>query len=566
VTSSLGGSGTRYSFVPPSSETHTYDADGNLTADGRWSYIWDAENRLVAMETVSGAYAVGVPRQLIQFKYDYLGRRVRKTVSAWGGSAYVASLDRKFIYNGWNLLAEYAVPSSGVSPLASAYIWGLDLSGNLVDGGGVGGLLAIKDVTNSAWHLPYYDANGNLHALADRASGTLTAAYEYSPFGETLRATGAYAAANPFRFSTKYTDAETQLLYYGYRYYNPSLGRWLGRDPLGEKGGVHLYAFCRNNGINAYDRLGMIPLKMDDIWDEDMPDADFVAQYQPTWQKVGDSAWYDPVTGIQRNYKGHSEKYYNSLVEGCPDGVQGGTTSLSFLDQINSAFSWSSSFNQQVVVAAINAVRAGTVIVGQFMDTGKTAASGTNSSIDTTASHNNAAGSSGSTSSATSGSGTLSPQNAGSTGSAARFTVTVNSRQADIPGGATLGAIGINHEWISTSTGISAGMGTAQGVPQSDAPFIRTFVVDHTGQVPTSTQIYTGVDQSALMTYLHVGDSTGRWVPGINDCNTWVDTVIRESTPHNVTVTVINDAGGVETLTLATNVVRYYDGTLHEAK
>jgi RHS repeat-associated protein len=372
VTSSLGGSGTRYSFVPPASETHTYDADGNLTADGRWSYTWDAENRLVSMETVSGAYAVGVPRQLIQFKYDYLGRRVRKTVSNWSGSAYVASLDRKFIYNGWNLLAEYDVPSSGVSPLASAYIWGLDLSGNLVDGGGVGGLLAIKDVANSAWHLPYYDANGNLHALIDRSTGTVTAAYEYSPFGETLRATGAYAAANPFRFSTKYTDTETQFLYYGYRYYNPSLGRWLGRDPLGEKGGVHLYAFCRNNGINAYDRLGMIPLRMDDIWDEDMPDADFVAQYQPTWQKVGGSAWYDPVTGIQRNYKGHSDAYYASLVEGSSMGPVGGTINPSLLQQINSTFAQIDNFNAEIAAVPAGHTRFGVPkVVGNGSATGQ---------------------------------------------------------------------------------------------------------------------------------------------------------------------------------------------------
>jgi RHS repeat-associated protein len=39
------------------------------------------------------------------------------------------------------------------------------------------------------------------------------------------------AKLNPFRFSTKYDDDETDLLYYGYRYYNPSTGRWLSRDP-----------------------------------------------------------------------------------------------------------------------------------------------------------------------------------------------------------------------------------------------------------------------------------------------------------------------------------------------
>ena len=36
------------------------------------------------------------------------------------------------------------------------------------------------------------------------------------------------------RFSTKYYDAETDLYYYGYRYYSPSLGRWISRDPITE--------------------------------------------------------------------------------------------------------------------------------------------------------------------------------------------------------------------------------------------------------------------------------------------------------------------------------------------
>ena len=56
------------------------------------------------------------------------------------------------------------------------------------------------------------------------------------PFGEVLRATGPMAKANPFRFSTKYQDDETDLLYYGYRYYSASTGRWLSRDPISEKG------------------------------------------------------------------------------------------------------------------------------------------------------------------------------------------------------------------------------------------------------------------------------------------------------------------------------------------
>ena len=51
------------------------------------------------------------------------------------------------------------------------------------------------------------------------------------------------------------------LLYYGYRYYSPREGRFLGRDPIGEQGGANLYAFCGNDGINRWDYLGQLSLK-----------------------------------------------------------------------------------------------------------------------------------------------------------------------------------------------------------------------------------------------------------------------------------------------------------------
>jgi RHS repeat-associated protein len=62
---------------------------------------------------------------------------------------------------------------------------------------------------------------------------------------------------NPFRFSTKYLDQETGLLYYGYRYYQPESGRWLGRDPIHERGGKNLYGFVNNDSIRLTDRLGL---------------------------------------------------------------------------------------------------------------------------------------------------------------------------------------------------------------------------------------------------------------------------------------------------------------------
>ncbi|MDD4406063.1 MAG: RHS repeat-associated core domain-containing protein [Parabacteroides sp.] len=81
--------------------------------------------------------------------------------------------------------------------------------------------------------------------------------YEYGPFGEVFCSVGDMAKVNPFQFSTKYTDNETDLVYYGYRYYSPALGRWLSRDPIEEQGGLNLYGFVNNDPVNAYDILGL---------------------------------------------------------------------------------------------------------------------------------------------------------------------------------------------------------------------------------------------------------------------------------------------------------------------
>jgi RHS repeat-associated protein len=65
------------------------------------------------------------------------------------------------------------------------------------------------------------------------------------------------AKANPFRFSTKYQDDETDLLYYGRRHYNSSTGRWLSRDPIEESGGLNIYAFVDNAPVRKVDIHGL---------------------------------------------------------------------------------------------------------------------------------------------------------------------------------------------------------------------------------------------------------------------------------------------------------------------
>lgn len=246
------------SFVSKTPEVMAYDADGNLTSDGRWDYAFDAENRLVSVQTHTSLSPSPLPNsdaRRVEFTYDYLGRRVQKIVrSGYNGSTFATAATTRYIYDGWNLLAEYSVSGSTLA-LVRSFTWGLDWSGTLQGAGGVGGLLLIAE--SGQTYQPFYDGNGNLMGLTKRSDGSLVAAYEYDAFGQTIRESGAYAASNPFRFSTKYTDLDIGLVYYGLRYYNPSLGRFINRDPKEEGGGLNLYAFCLNNAVNAWDYLGM---------------------------------------------------------------------------------------------------------------------------------------------------------------------------------------------------------------------------------------------------------------------------------------------------------------------
>jgi RHS repeat-associated protein len=239
-------------FLAQSPESFTHDADGNLTQDGRWDYTWDGENRLIAMETRAAAYNAGAPRQKLLFGYDWQGRRISKTVSNYVSGAWSRTADLRFVYDGWNLLAILNSPSA----ITQQFMWGLDLSGSLQGAGGVGGLVKVYDNTANKHYFPAYDGNGNVMTLLDSGTGAEAARYEYGPFGEPLVVAGSYAQSNLFRFSTKFTDDETGLLYYGYRNYNPSTGRWLSRDPIAERGGLNLYGFVHNNPQSYADRDG----------------------------------------------------------------------------------------------------------------------------------------------------------------------------------------------------------------------------------------------------------------------------------------------------------------------
>lgn len=74
---------------------------------------------------------------------------------------------------------------------------------------------------------------------------------------------GGEPETNSFRFGSKYFDELADVYYYGYRFYNPKIGRWISRDPLSELGGINRYGFCGNNSLNRWDMLGLASNNLD---------------------------------------------------------------------------------------------------------------------------------------------------------------------------------------------------------------------------------------------------------------------------------------------------------------
>jgi RHS repeat-associated protein len=240
----------QYTSLPSLASVPSYDFDGNMTSGplpisptANSTLTWDAENRLISstVGTITTTY-----------QYDAQSRRIAKFTGITPNSA--ATL---YLYDAWNCIAEYS-KTAGTVPvfaLAKTLIWGTDLSGEMQGAGGVGGLLAVN--IGNVRYYPTYDGNGNISEYLT-ATGTTAAHFEYDPFGNTVVNTDT-ANLFTYRFSTKPRDIETGLYYYGYRYYDPLGGRWSSKDPIGERGGVNLYGFVRNNGLNRIDFLGLRP-------------------------------------------------------------------------------------------------------------------------------------------------------------------------------------------------------------------------------------------------------------------------------------------------------------------
>jgi len=266
----------------PASASYSYDLNGNLTNDGTRNFAYDDENQLTAV-WVANTWSNS-------FGYDGLLRERIEKDYTWTASAWQETNEVRFIYDGYLVIQERDWNNL---PQVS-YTRGVDLSGSLQGAGGIGGLLArtsnaqllTADPNASAYY--FSDGQGNVVAMVNYY-GALVAQYQYDPFGNLLVKSGPQADANRYRFSSKEWDDGPGLYYYGFRFYDPNLQRWLNRDPIQEIGGVNLYGFLLNSPINFVDWFGLCNA-MTDIYNENDPDPYMADLNRRSNQALGQSA------------------------------------------------------------------------------------------------------------------------------------------------------------------------------------------------------------------------------------------------------------------------------------
>ncbi|MCP5508043.1 MAG: RHS repeat protein [Chlamydiales bacterium] len=207
----------------------TYDPNGNLTTKGDLTLHYDALDRLTHLIT---------PTAIYRYTYDDLNRRIAKTHYSAAGNIIS---EERYLYEGLNEIGLCDADDT----IVQLRILGKGL------GAEIGASIAIE--IDSQPYIPQHDHNGNIVALIDWITGDTIESYHYSAFGQREES----PALTPWRFSSKRHDPESSFIYFGRRYYDPQLGRWISKDPLGNPDGPNRYAYVHNNPLIHVDLYGL---------------------------------------------------------------------------------------------------------------------------------------------------------------------------------------------------------------------------------------------------------------------------------------------------------------------
>jgi RHS repeat-associated protein len=211
-----------------------YDDNGNRTQKTKgtdtWVYTYDYANRLIKAEKDSTV--------LGEYHYDGDSRRIQVTEN---------DVTTTYIYGGSSVL--YEENSVGTA----SYIYGPK------------GLMAKKTTIQSESQVYYYHSDhlGSTRLVTDESGNIVTAA-TYHPFGELSVEEG---SEEPFLFCGKEKDA-SDLYYFGARYYDSSLGRFITRDSrkgrISDPQSLNRYSYCFNNPLRFKDDFGLKPTFSDE--------------------------------------------------------------------------------------------------------------------------------------------------------------------------------------------------------------------------------------------------------------------------------------------------------------
>jgi RHS repeat-associated protein len=210
--------------------TYQYDADGNMTvrvekASGdSTKYTWDIENRLVKVER---------PGTVVEYVYGPLGRRLAKVVNG---------LRNEFRYDGEDLIVEMDSQDSVIA----SYTFGPAID------------QPMEMNRNGSDYYYLADGLGSITGITSN-TGAVLQEYKYSVFGEITELTG--NLENPFAYTGREWDGELGLYYYRARYYDPVVGKFLSRDPIGLAGkDINMNRYVKNSPTNLLDPDGTVSI------------------------------------------------------------------------------------------------------------------------------------------------------------------------------------------------------------------------------------------------------------------------------------------------------------------